>query len=169
MNDFIAIGNIRTSHGVKGLLKVRSYSGETDHFFELEEVTLKDRRGREKRFDVERCLLNGKELLMKLKGIDSREAGKFYANWEVWVPREKAAPLDEGEFYYADLLGSRLYHGDVTLGRVVNVCDGGGGTLIQVERPEGEKFFVPFRKEFIGEVDIESGAIELLEIWVAEG
>lgn len=166
--ELLAIGNIRTSHGVKGLVKVRSYSGETEHFLALEEIILKDRRGRESRYAVEKCVLNGTELLMKLAGVDTPEAGKMLANREILVPREQAAPLDEDEFYYADLLGCRLYHGDETLGTVVNVTDGGGGTLLQVERPGGERFFVPFREEFIGDVDVDAKAVELTELWVAD-
>ena len=166
--EFLVIGNIRTSHGVKGLLKVHSYSGEVNHFLDLKEVILKDRRGREKHFSVERCMPNGKELLMKLKGIDTPELGKTYANWEILVPRELAAPCQEGEFYYADLTGCRLYNGDQTLGTVKSVTDGGGGTLLQIERPGGETFYVPFRKEFIGEVDVEKKEIELIELGVAE-
>ena len=167
--EFLAIGSIRTSHGVKGLLKVQSFSGEIDHFFDLEEVTLKDKRGRERVFTVERVTQNGKELLMKLKGIDTPEMGKTFSGCEIWVPREMAAPCDEGEFYYADLIGCRLYHGEKTLGTVLSVTDGGGGTLLEVERAEGEgRFFVPFRREFIGQVDVAGKAVELLELWVAE-
>ena len=167
--EFLAIGSIRTSHGVKGLLKVHSFSGETDHFYDLDEVTLKDKRGRTRIFAVERVAQNGKDLLVKLKGIDTPEMGKSFAGWEIWVPREKAAPCDDGEFYYADLVGCRLYHGDETLGTVGAVTDGGGGTLLEIRRTEGEgRFFVPFRKEFIGRVDVAGKTVELLELWVAE-
>ena len=167
--EFLAIGSVRTSHGVKGLLKVRSFSGETDHFFDLKEVTLKDKRGRERNFAVERVAQNGKELLMKLRGIDTPELGKTFSGWEIWVPREKAAPCEEGEFYYADLVGCRLYHGDKTLGTVKALTEGGGGTLLEIKRAEGgDNFFVPFRKEFIGQVDVTEKTVELLELWAAE-
>jgi 16S rRNA processing protein RimM len=164
----LAIGTIRTSHGVKGLVKVRSFSGETEHFFDLEEVTLKDKRGRMRIFAVERVVPNGEEILMKLKGIDTPEMGKSYAGWEIWVPREKAAPCREGEFYYADLVGCAVVHGDDTLGSVLALTEGGGGTLLEIERPDGgERFFVPFRREFIGQVNVSAKTVELLELWVA--
>jgi 16S rRNA processing protein RimM len=166
--DYLAIGTIRTSHGVKGLLKVRSLSGEVDHFFNLEEVILKDKKGREKAFAVETCVPNGNELLMKFKGIDTPESGKTYSGWDILVPRDKAAPCEEGEFYSADLIGCRLYHGNQTLGTVLSVTEGGGGSLLLTERPGGDTFFVPFRKEFIGEVDVEEKNIELKELWLAE-
>ncbi|MDC7220747.1 MAG: ribosome maturation factor RimM [Spirochaetales bacterium] len=175
LEGYLAIGSIRTSHGVKGLLKVRSFSGETDHFFDLKEVTLRDKRGRTRNFAVERMALNGKDLLMKLRGVDTPELGKTFSGWEIWVPRELAASCDEGEYYFADLVGCRLYHEDKTLGTVLALTDGGGGTLMEVERPapaeEGEKpgrFYVPFRKEFIGKVDVTEKTVELLVLWAAE-
>ncbi len=169
IQGFLAIGSIRTSHGVKGLLKVHSFSGETEHFFQLEEVTLMDKKGRKRIFAVERVVPNGEEVLLKLRGIDTPEMGKSYAGWEIWVPREMAAPCDEGEFYYADLVGCRLFHGEESLGTVAAITDGGGGTLLEIERAGGgETFYVPFRAEFIGRVDTAGKTVELLERWVAE-
>jgi 16S rRNA processing protein RimM len=169
LEGYLAIGNIRTSHGVKGLLKVRSISGESNHFLDLEEVTLKDKKGHFRKYVVEQVAQNGKDLLIKLRGVDTPELGKTFAGWEIWVPREKAAPCNEGEFYYADLVGCRLYHGDKTLGTVLSLLEAGGGTLLEIERSEGEgSFFVPFRKEFIGKVDVTKKTVELLVLWAAE-
>ena len=61
--DLIAIGFVRTSYGVRGDIKVSSYSGETDHFLPLKEVFLK-KGAVQKHFDVERVQeLNGDILL----------------------------------------------------------------------------------------------------------
>lgn len=166
--DYLAIGSVRTSHGVKGLLKVQSYSGEVDHFWDLKDIYLKDRKGRKKRFTVERVVPNGQEILMKLQGIDTPEVGKSYANWEIWVPREQAAPCEEGEFYFADLTGCELYHGDLIIGQVLCVLEAGGGDLLEIKRGEGENIFVPFRDEFIGDVNVKERKIELKELWVIE-
>ena len=68
--DLIAIGFVRTAYGVKGDIKVSSYSGETGHFFRLKEVFLK-KGAVQKHFDVERVQeLNG-DILLKLRTLDS--------------------------------------------------------------------------------------------------
>ena len=170
--DLIAIGFVRTSYGVKGDIKVSSYSGETEHFFPLKEVFL--RKGKvQKRFAVEKVQeLNG-DILLKLKALDSPEAAKMYATWDIMVPREFASPLEEGEFYYCDLFGSVLLHDGNRMGVVKSVIDNGASALLEIEcdpDEDGKKrtVLVPFLDQFIGDVDIKGKTIELKETWFFE-
>ena len=170
--DLIAIGFVRTSYGVKGDIKVSSYSGETGHFFPLKEVFL--RKGKvQKRFAVEKVQeLNG-DILLKLKALDSPEAAKMYATWDIMVPREFASPLEEGEFYYCDLFGSVLLHDGNRMGVVKSVIDNGASALLEIEcdpDEDGKKrtVLVPFLDQFIGDVDINGKTIELKETWFFE-
>lgn len=170
--DLIAIGMVRTSYGVKGDIKVSSYSGETEHFFALKEVFL--RRGAvQKHFDVERVQeLNG-DILLKLRTLDSPEAAKMYATWDVVVPREFASPLEEGEFYYCDLFGSVLIHNGSRMGVVKSVIDNGASALLEIEcdaDADGKRrtVLVPFLDQFIGQVDIKKKTVELKETWFFE-
>ena len=170
--DLIAIGFVRTSYGVKGDIKVSSYSGETEHFFPLKEVCLK--KGKvQKRFAVEKVQeLNG-DILLKLKALDSPEAAKMYATWDILVPREFASPLEEGEFYYCDLFGSVLLHDGNRMGVVKSVIDNGASALLEIEcdpDEDGKKrtVLVPFLDQFIGDVDIKGKTIELKETWFFE-
>ena len=170
--DLIAIGFVRTSYGVKGDIKVSSYSGETAHFLPLKEVFLK-KGNAQKRFDVERVQeLNG-DILLKLRNLDSPEAAKMYATWDIIVPREFASPLDEGEFYYCDLFGSVLLHEGHRMGVVKSVIDNGASALLEIEcdaDAEGKRrtVLVPFLDQFIGDVDIKNKTIELKETWFFE-
>ncbi len=170
--DLIAIGFVRTSYGVKGDIKVSSYSGETGHFLKLKEVFLK--KGKvQKRFDVERVQeLNG-DVLLKLRSLDSPEAAKMYATWDLLVPREFASPLKEGEFYYCDLFGSILFHEGSRMGVVKSVIDNGASALLEIEcdpDAEGKRrtVLVPFLDQFIGDVDTAGKTIELKETWFFE-
>lgn len=170
--DLIAIGFVKTSYGVKGDIKVSSYSGETEHFFSLKEVFLK-KGAVQRHFDVERVReLNG-DILLKLRTLDSPEAAKMYATWDVVVSREFASPLEEGEFYYCDLFGSVLLHDGDRMGVVKSVIDNGASTLLEIEcdaDSEGKKrtVLVPFLDQFIGDVDIKGKTIELKETWFFE-
>lgn len=168
MSDQIAIGFIRTSHGVKGLLKVGSYSGEMEHFLSLKEITLK-KNGQQRRYAVERVEPQSKGLLMKLQGVDTPEAGKALAQWEIWVDREQASPLEEGEFYHADLIGCKLLFQGQEVGKIESVIDSAKDDLLEVKRSEGKgKCLVPFVAEFIGSVDTDKKEVELLQDWILE-
>src|SRR6056297_1164093 len=98
----LAVGIVRTSHGVQGYVKVKSFSGETDHFSNMGEVLLvKDNREKAYRIEAVKTVHEG--VLIKFEGIDTPEAGKLLAGSEIWVERSLSAPLEEGEFYAADV------------------------------------------------------------------
>ncbi len=155
----LATAQIRTSHGVKGFMKVHSYSGEQDHLLKLKEVTLK-KGHREKQFLVEQVRPCTGGVLLKLSGIDSPEDARSYNSWELWVDREQAAKLDEQEFYYADLFGMAVLCEGEEVAQVISVSAGGTSELLELER-EGRRFFVPFIDQFIGEVSLEDRTIIL--------
>ncbi len=155
----LAIGKIRTSHGVKGYLKVLSFSGETDHFFSLEEVVLRN-RNRDKVLGVEDVKVSGRTLLVKFRGIDTPEDGKRYNGWEIWVDKAQASPLGPDEFYVSDMIGCRLLLGSDVIGTVKGVTDSNADDLLEVGTKNGS-ILIPFREEFIGAVDIENGTIIL--------
>jgi 16S rRNA processing protein RimM len=167
MMDEIAIGAVRTTHGVRGYLKVRSFSGDFGHFYDLKEITLKN-GNRTRRFEVESVKPLGDQIIMKLKGLDTPEAGKSYSNWEIWVSRDEAAPLEEGEFYHADLNGCTVLLDRRPVGKVRSILDGGGGDLLEVAMDDGENKLIPFNPVFIGRIDTDKKEIELLEGWILD-
>ena len=166
--DNITIGVIRTSHGINGLLKVRSTSGETGHFARLREAIF--RKGEKERiFPVEEVHAAGTEVLLKVKGIDTPEEAKLFAGWELMASRSHAAPLKPGEVYAADLLGCRLVRDGTELATVRSTIEGGASDLLEVELAEsGRAVLVPFVDAWIGTVDIKARTIELREGWNLE-
>lgn len=165
--DTLAIGVVRTSYGVRGEMKIRSLSGERRHFLKLDTAILKKGR-QEAQFEVERAREHGKDVVVKLKGIETPEHAKEFANWEVWVPREHAAPLRNAEFYIGDLCGCTVVHNGESLGPVRAVCEGGASELLEVELSGGRAVLVPFVEEYVGRVDLKTNTIELLVDWVLE-
>lgn len=111
---------------------------------------------------------NGDGVLVKVEGYDSPEAARALTGFEIWVPRDKAAPCGKGEYYIADLVGCALVDGERELGRVGGVSESGNGFLLEVAMASGPSVYVPFRKEFVGEVDIKARRIELLAPWILE-
>lgn len=145
-------------------MKVTSLSGQFDHFYPLKQVTLR-KDGREKVYDVEEIKPLGALLLMKLKGIESPEVAKTLAGAEILVPREQASPLEEGEFYQADLYGCQLVHQGEVLGLVKSIFHNGAADLLEVKTDDGT-YFVPFQDPYIGDVDVEKKTIELKTPWL---
>ncbi|TFG83880.1 MAG: 16S rRNA processing protein RimM [Spirochaetales bacterium] len=165
--DELAVGRLGAPHGLDGCLKVTSYSGEIEHLLTLKVVDLR-KAGSALSLDVEDVSSHGEGVLMKFRGYDSPEAAKALAGYEIWVPRDKATPLEDDEYYYGDLVGCTLQHDGTPMARVEAVCDTGGGQLLEVVLPDGKSAYVPFRNEFVGAVDIGGKRIELIAPWILE-
>ena len=70
------------------------------------------------------------------------------------VPRSALPPLEEGEYYYADLIGlAAVSDAGAALGTVVAVENFGAGDLLEIERPDGKRFMVPMREDAVPEWD----------------
>jgi 16S rRNA processing protein RimM len=142
-----------------------SYSGETIHFTRLRELVLSDGK-QKKSFSVERVRATGGHLLLKLEGLDAPEESRAFAGWEILVDRNDAAPLRANEYYHGDLCGCDAVKDGKRLGRILSVCEGGGGDMLEIQVPSGRCFFVPFREEFVGRVNVERGDVEIVADWL---
>jgi 16S rRNA processing protein RimM len=165
--DLIAIGTVRTSWGLDGWLKLASHSGEWDHFRSLETVELRRRDGSSGRtFEVEGFRMHHGGGLLKLRGVDSPEAGKALAGMDLLVDRGNAAELADGEWYLCDLVGLDVVtEAGECVGKIIGMVET-SDDLLEIEKSGGKSFFVPFRSEFVGEPDIEKGTIVLTATWL---
>jgi 16S rRNA processing protein RimM len=172
MTESFVVGLVGAPFGLKGFVKVQPLSGETGHLAQLTGLTL--RQGdKEKVYAVEAVEVHAdpsRTFLVKFTGIDSPEEAKNLQGAELIADRAHAAPLKPGEYYIEDLKGLELIAADSgeSLGRITNILEGGGGELAEVRLNSGESRLVPFRKEFFGEIDLETGKAALLEQWILE-
>lgn len=160
--DRLAVGQIQGPHGVKGFIRVRSFSGEQAHFFRLKRLYVKQGE-RFLPYELEKAQGAGGKLSLKLRGVDSAEQAGSLRGLEIWVERGDASPLAEGEYYLADLCRCRLCRGGEEIGRVLAVCEGTPADLLEVELAGGQRFLVPFVEAFFGEVDVQKARIEVKE------
>ena len=167
--ETVAIGTVRTAWGLKGWLKIKSFSGEWAHFFDLKSVILKARnRDWKREYQVEGFRMQHEGGLIKLTGVDSPEAGKILAGYEIQVPRDSGAPLIDNEWYLSDLVGLSLVDvSGTTLGEIISIIES-SDDLLEIRKPDGNSFLVPFRSLFVGEPDIENGTLVLTAIWLME-
>jgi 16S rRNA processing protein RimM len=165
MEERLAIGLIRTSHGVKGNLKVKSFSGETSHFFRLKKVYIK-KGDRFIPYRVESAGGSHSSLLLKLESIDTREEAFQLRGEVLWVDRSDASPLKQGEYYYADLSRCNVYHEGKEIGRVNTVIEGGVADILEIVTLQGKTIMIPFDEHFIAEINMEEKGIYLNEDFV---
>lgn len=195
MTEQFVVGIVRGTHGVSGEFKVESTSGEYDHFYHMDEVTITD--GTNSRLVKIESVKEGNNVLyMKLAGINSPEDAAKFNRWEIVVPRKKAHKLQKDEWYIEDLKGSSVWYKDTAgdtapalddnsvVGTVTNVLEGGSGYLVEIKLSESCRLlgddikfnrkgkvntvYVPFKDEFIGKINIEEKTMQLMHLWILE-
>jgi len=177
--DFLTIGRLGAPKGVRGDLKLQSYSGEYAHFLKLKEVELRAPTGatpedspssaapRKLTLKVLRIDDSSGSPTIAFEGYPSPEKARELTGLEIVAPRSCAAPLKPDEWYVTDLVGLSLVASNDKLATVRSVLEGGSDPWLEAVIPAARgnperTVLVPFRKEFVGEVDLKAGTIELL-------
>lgn len=151
------MGVVTGAHGVRGLVRVKSFTAETDAIAAY--GPLEDERG-ERRFTLELAGVAKGVLIARIDGVADRDAAERLKGTRLYLPREKLPAPGEEEYYHADLLGLRveLTSGEA-LGRVRAVHDFGAGDSIEVERADGGSVMVPFTRRVVPTVDLAAGLL----------
>ena len=154
----IAVGVIRKAHGVRGEASVEPWTDSLDRFDDLESVTLvSPDESQTREAAVESVRIHAGRALLKFAGIDAPEDVQLLHNWTVEIPEEDARELEEDEYFLHDLAGLTLIDAEGrTRGVVVEAYEGGGGILLNVKRPDGREFELPFAADLCTEIDLEA-------------
>jgi 16S rRNA processing protein RimM len=150
----IALAAVAGAHGVKGELRLKLFSESAESL------------SRHKKLYVggaERRLLSvreaGKMAVARIEGIADRSAAEALRGSLVEVDRSALPPLEEGEYYHADLIGLAAVDGDgVAVGTVSAVENFGAGDLLEIEDASGKRSLIPYRE---GIADLLDGRIVL--------
>lgn len=167
----ITLGVIRGLFGVRGWLRLQSYTEPADNILQYSPWHLA--MGAQSRLLVPRQgQWHGPGLIVQLGTEDGgliadREAAAPLVGAEVQVAREALPPAPAGEVYWADLVGLEVHGADgVALGRVQRVMDSPAHPILEVVAGE-QRQLIPFvRGAIIREVDLEAGRIDA--DWLAD-
>jgi 16S rRNA processing protein RimM len=156
MSERIAVGIIRKAHGVRGEASIEPWTDSADRFDELDVVTLvSPDESQTREVHIETARVHGERALVKFAGIDSPEAVQALHNWTIEIPEAEARALAEDEYFLHDLLGLTLIDSEGRdRGVVESVSEGGGGLLLNVKRPGGGTYDLPFAVEICQKIDL---------------
>jgi 16S rRNA processing protein RimM len=172
MTEKFIIGQVGAPFGIKGFVKVHSFSGETEHLLKLQSVII-SMDGKERVIKIEESTPASPSVLMRFAGIDTPEAAKALNGALLIASRDQAAPLGKGEFYIEDLKGLQVITEDgEPIGCITDIIEGGGGDLAEIKLTSGEKRLVPFREEFLTRISpqcgTEKGKVVLQNLWIID-
>lgn len=150
----IALAAVAGAHGVKGELRLKLFGDGVESLSRHKIVYVGG---------VERRLLfvrdAGKMAVAKFEGIADRSAAESLRGSLVEIDRSALPPLEEGEYYHADVIGLPAVDTDGnSVGIVVAVENYGAGDLLEIEGGNGRRSLIPFRESI---ADLEDGHIVL--------
>ncbi|SMH57834.1 ribosome maturation factor RimM [Azospirillum agricola] len=158
MTSKLCVGQFAGSHGVRGLVKLRSFTQDPADVVAY--GALSDETGGR----TFRLALQGKAkdlFLAKVEGVATREQAQALAGVRLYVDRAALPETeDEDEFYHADLIGLRAELADGGLyGTVKAIYDFGGGDVLEIRVASGALEMLPFSKACVPVVDVRGGRI----------
>ncbi len=155
MEDFVVVGKIADTYGLKQELKVDAYLPPKE-WKGIRKIFLKRRGGDYVPFELEKLKPHGERwVLVKLKGVQSQEdAGKFLGA-KVFLPRENLPKRKKDEYYFFELEGLEVKsQRGKSLGRIHRLLSDKDRTYLEMN---GGKVIIPFIKEFVLEVKPHEG------------
>ena len=143
MEDLFQIGIITGTHGLKGEVKVFPTTDDKERFLDLDAVLIDTGKELiEKK--VQYCKFFKQFVFVKFEGLDDINDVEKYKRCPLKVTRENAVPLEEDEYYVADLLGLTIVdESGVTIGELVDVIETGANDVYEVKTSDGGHVLLP--------------------------
>lgn len=167
MEQFLQVGVITSTHGIRGEVKVFPTTDDPERFKKLKNVILDT--GKERLdLEVQGVKFFKQYVIIKFKGIDNINDVEKYKGKSLFVPREDAVSLEEDEYYIADLIGMEVYVAEEGMseeaepfGVLKDVMETGANEVYVIDSEKYGEVLVPAIKQCILDVDIKGGKMKI--------
>jgi len=154
----VTLGYISGVYGVKGMVKVYSYTGARENILKYKTWRL-EKNGKTSVFKLEAGRKHGKGIVAKLESVNDRDEAAKLIKANVIISRKELPKLPEGEYYWSDLIGLEVFNTEgKSYGKVDHLFETGANDVVAVK---GEKeILIPFiQGDYIKEINLEQGTI----------
>jgi 16S rRNA processing protein RimM len=161
--SWIALGKLAGAHGIKGWVKVQSFTAPKENILNYSPWYIK-KDGQWVEVKNVSGKLQGKSIVVKLDFSPDRNVAETLKGCDIAVKPEQLEQLEQGEYYWRDLVGLEVINLEqIDLGRVDSLMETGANDVLVVKgKQDGERVerLIPYiPEEFIKQVDLEKGSI----------
>ena len=162
MTDRLRVGVISSVHGIHGECKVYPTTDDPQRFKMLKKVYAVSERGDTRELEIDRVRFFKNMVICGFKEITTPEEMQKLRGRDIYIDRKDAMPLEEGEYYIADLIGLKVIDEDDTvIGTVEDIFPTGANQVMEVKTPEGREVLIPYIPVCILKVFPEEGFIRV--------
>lgn len=160
MEDMFRVGVIANTHGVRGEVKVFPTTDDPLRYKKLKEVLLDTKEGYRK-LEITSTRFFKNLVIVKFKGIDNINDIEKYKGHDLYVTRENAVPLEEGEYYLADIIDATVVTEEGQMfGQLKDVLETGANLVFVVDH-EGKEVLLPVIPDCVKEVNVTDGIVKV--------
>lgn len=168
-DELVTVGRIRTVYGVKGWLKVESFTQPAENLFEYGEWTIqcsgKSENAGPVKVSCDEFRRHNNDIVVHLQGLDDREQARRLSQCFIAVPKSAMPALDGEEFYWHQLEGLQAFQlgvegEDQLLGVVDHLLETGANDVLVVKRKGADDILIPYLPgEVVKHIDLQSRRI----------
>ena len=159
MQDFLEIGQIVNTFGIKGMVKIKPFTDDIRRFDDLKKVYIENNKSR-KEYEIEEVKYHKEMVLIKFKGVETVEQAELLRNYYLKVKREDEPELDDGTFYIVDLLGLEVYSDEGNLlGKLEDIYNTGSNDIYVVKNELGKQLLLPAISDVIKDINLDEKRI----------
>jgi 16S rRNA processing protein RimM len=155
----LLLGRVHGAFGIRGELKLESFTDPEPAIFRYQPWLLRDAQGRERELTGVRGREGGKGLVATFPGVDDRDSAEALRGAELYAPRSALPPPKPGEYYWVDLEGLRVVNVEgADFGTVSHLFSTGANDVL-VARGDRERMIPFLEPDYIRSVDFDAGVV----------
>ncbi|MDD3221526.1 MAG: 16S rRNA processing protein RimM [Clostridia bacterium] len=159
MEDYLRVGVIANTHGIRGEVKIFSTTDDITRFKKLKECFI-DTGKTKIPVEVEGCKFFKQTPILKFKTIDRIEDVEGFKGKDLLVTRDNAVKLQKNEFFIVDLIGLEVESDEgMSIGILSDVLQTGANDVFIVKTEAGEEVLIPYIEQCVPEIQPETGKI----------
>lgn len=158
----ILVGKISNPHGIKGWVKVISFTDPIENILSYKKWTISDNET-EKTYCLEDSRIQGNKIVIKLEGVNNRDDADLLKNLQIEVNRSDLPKLDENSYYWEDLVDFNVIDiNGMHVGKVDSLFRTGSNDVLVIINKTKQRLLVPFiMEEVIKYVDLDKELISI--------
>ena len=156
----ILLGKVHGAFGVRGEIKLESFTEPRRAILGYQPWVLRDGRGVERELTGARGRETSKGLVAVFPDVEDRDAAEALRGTEVWVPRSALPPPKPGEYYWIDLEGMRVVNLEgADFGTVSHLFSTGANDVLVARDGERERLIPFVQPQYVTGVDFDAGVV----------
>ena len=156
----ICVAMIAGTHGVRGLVKLRSFTEDPGAIVDY--MPLTDETGG-RVFEIELKSTNNDHFIAAIDGVDSKEAADALRGTKLYASRDILPKATKREYYNADLMGLAVVDAEgKNYGTILGVYNFGGGPMLEIGTSSRNSFMLPFNDSYVPDVDVVGSKVTVV-------